>query len=123
MQLADETHPSRIEIEAWAYSGDPPPVADWEAVLADVEYVDLLVGLVDDPHCPARREVLASLYCLVAHTDRTDPRLLDAVATAASSPNPWLKAWARRTSRVLEDPTTFVHRDWCGGAFAGAPEG
>ncbi|TCO49030.1 hypothetical protein EV646_1037 [Kribbella antiqua] len=82
--------------------------------MAEPEHLELLVRLVEDPACPARRWLLGSLYCTVGHTDHTDPRIAAAIGEAERSTEPWLTTWARRSRHVLENPENFDRDDWCG---------
>jgi hypothetical protein len=113
-RIVDEVNPTQDEIRAWAYSGAMEPMEDWDIIVADLENVDLLLDLVGDQACPARRYLLGCLYCLVGHSDRADPRLLGAAHSAAQSADPWVATWARRVSQILADPAAFDRGAWCG---------
>jgi hypothetical protein len=106
--------PTGDEIRAWAYSGARFPEQDWDIFMAEPEHLELLVRLVEDPACPARRWLLGSLYCTVGHTDHADPRIAAAIGEAERSTKPWLTTWARRSRHVLENPENFDRDDWCG---------
>jgi len=73
-----------------------------------------LMALVADPDCPQRAYLLGSLYCLVGHTDLTDPRLTLALVAANASTDSWLRTWARRADAVVADPASRNRDDWCG---------
>jgi hypothetical protein len=112
--IADEVNPSTEEIRAWAYSGAVEPMEDWDIIIAVPRDLPLLLELVGDGGCPARQYLLGSLYCLVGHSDRSDPRLEDAIRTAEATTEPWLTTWARRFRAVKERPDAFNRQDWCG---------
>ncbi|UNB98836.1 hypothetical protein H5U98_25575 [Mycolicibacterium boenickei] len=112
--FVDVVNPTPEEIHAWAYSGACEPMQDWDLIVADVDNVELFLELVGDPACPAREYLLGSLYCLVGHSDRTDPRLLRAAEAARTSSDAWIATWGRRACQVAEHPSGFDRADWCG---------
>ncbi|OMC38977.1 hypothetical protein A5740_02745 [Mycobacterium sp. GA-1841] len=112
--FVDVVNPTPEEIRAWAYSGASEPMQDWDLVIADVDNLELLLGLVGDPACPAREYFLDSLYCMVGHSDRTDPLLLRTAQAVRAVSDPWTAAWGRRVCQAVEDPSSFNRADWCG---------
>jgi hypothetical protein len=113
-RMVDEVNPTQDEIRAWAHSGAVEPMQDWDIVIAEPENLELLLDLVGDQACPSRRYLLGSLYCLIGHSDRADPRLLSAAIAAEASSDAWVAAWGRRVHQVLANPSTFNRDDWCG---------
>jgi len=111
--IVDQLNPTHDEIRAWAHSGALEPMQDWDLVIAEPANLDVLLSLVGDPTCPARRYLLGSLYCLVGHSDHTDPRLQDAARVAASSSDGWVSTWGHQVARVLAHPSEFHRDDWC----------
>jgi hypothetical protein len=105
---------------------DGPPIAD-EAnptIIAEPENLAFLLDLVADRGCPSRRYLLGSLYCMVGHSDRSDPRLETGVAAAQQMTDPWLTTWASRVRQVMYQPESFNRADWCGWpGYADRPEG
>lgn len=112
--FVDVVNPTPEEIRAWAYSGACEPMQDWDLIIADVDNLELLLELVADQACPAREYLLDSLYCLVGHSDRTDPRLLRTAQAAGAVSDPWIAAWGRRVCNAVEDPSSFNRADCCG---------
>lgn len=97
---------------------------DWDLIIADVGNVELLLELVRDQACPARNYLLDSLYCLVGHSDRTDPRLVRAAEVARTASDPWIATWGRLVCQVVADPAYFNRADWCGlGGYRSNPDG
>ncbi|MGY1991918.1 hypothetical protein [Mycolicibacterium fortuitum] len=122
--FVDVVNPTQTEIHAWAYSGAFEPMQDWDLIIAEMDNLTLLLELVGDRACPARKSLLDSLYCLVGHSDGTDPRLLSAAEAARASSDAWLATWGRRVCRVAEHPSDFNHADWCGlDGFRSKPDG
>lgn len=122
--FADVVNPTSEEICAWAYSGASEPMQDWDLILADVVNLELLLELAGDQECSARSYLLDSLYCLVGHSDRTDPRLLSAAEAARTSSDAWIATWGRRVGQVAERPSGFDRADWCGwDGFRSNPDG
>ncbi|MCV7115518.1 hypothetical protein [Mycolicibacterium setense] len=64
--FVDVVNPKPGEIRAWAYSGACEQMQDWDLIVADVDNLELLLELVGDQACHARKYLLDSLYCLVA---------------------------------------------------------
>lgn len=112
--FADEVNPTPAELRRWAYSGAPEPMEDFDVIAAEVRLLPTLTDLASDPACPSREYLLGSMYCLVGHEDRNDPRLAEAVAAAAASPDASMRTWAERVQQVLRSPDTFCRGDWCG---------
>ncbi len=112
--FGDVVNPTQEEIRAWAYSGAIEPMQDWDLIIADVDNLDLLLKLIGDQACPARRYLLDSLYCLFGHSDRTDPRLLRAAETARAASDTWIASWGRRVCQAAGHPSEFNRADWCG---------
>lgn len=112
--FVDVVNPTPEEIRAWAYSGAFEPMQDWDLIIADVDNLELLLELVGDPVCSAREYLLGSLYCMVGHSDRTDPRLLRTAEAAQESSDGWISTWGRRVCQVTEHPSDFNRADWCG---------
>ncbi|MED5812891.1 hypothetical protein VST63_11015 [Mycolicibacterium sp. 050232] len=122
--FVEVVNPTSEEIRAWAYSGASEPMQDWDLILADMDNLELLLELVGDQACPARKYLLDSLYCLVGHSDRTDPRLLSAAEAARTSSDVWIATWGRRVGQVAEHPSDFDRADWCGwDGFRSHPDG
>lgn len=122
--FADVVNPTLEEIRAWAYSGAFVPMQDWDLIIADVDNVDLLLELIGDQSCPARKYLLDSLYCTFGHSDRNDSRLLTAAETARTASDAWIATWGRRACQVAERPSDFDRADWCGVAgFRSRPDG
>lgn len=113
-RFVDVVNPTPEEIRAWAYSGAFEPMQDWDLVIADVDNVELLLELVGDHECPARDYLLDSLYCLVGHSDRADPRLLRAAEAARTASDAWTATWGRRVCQAVENPSDFNRADWFG---------
>lgn len=114
IMFEDDVNPTDEEICRWAYSDAPEPIEDFEIIVADPEHLPTLLDLLADPECPRRDFALASLYCLVGHTDLSDPRLTASLAVARHSPEPWVRTWADRTAAVVTDPSGRDRADWCG---------
>jgi hypothetical protein len=114
VRFEDEVNPTDDEIRRWAYSGAPEPMQDFDIIVADPEHLPTLMSLVADPDCLQRAYLLGSLYCLVGHTDLTDPRLTLALVTARASTDSWLRTWATRADAVVADPASRNRDDWCG---------
>ncbi len=110
----DEMMPRPKEIRDWAYSGDVEPMQDWDVILGESEYVPLLFELIGDPDCPGRRSLLGALYCYFGHTSHADVAVLQAVADGEQSTDGWIRAWAVRARRALDQPTSFTRQEWCG---------
>lgn len=122
--FVDVVNPTPEEICIWAYSGAFVPMQDWDLIIAEVDNLELLLELVGDQACPARKFLLDSLYCLVGHSDPADPRLLSAAEVARTSSDAWIATWGRRVSQVAEHPSDFNRADWCGlDGFRTAPDG
>ncbi|WP_052238420.1 hypothetical protein [Mycolicibacterium setense] len=122
--FVDVVNPTPEEIRDWAYSGAFEPMQDWDLIIADVDTVELLLELIGDQSCPARKYLLDSLYCMFGHSDRTEPRLLRAAETARVAPDGWIATWGRRACRVAEHPSDFNRADWCGlDGFRSNPDG
>ncbi|MFV8228684.1 hypothetical protein [Mycolicibacterium fortuitum] len=122
--FVDVVNPTLEEIRAWAYSGSFEPMQDWDLIIADVDNLELLLELVGDPACSAREYLLGSLYCLVGHSDRTDPRLLRTAESARASSDAWIATWGRRVCQAAEHPSDFDRTDWCGwDGFRSNPDG
>lgn len=81
----DVFNPTPGEIRAWAYSRACEPMQDWDLIVAGMDNLELLLELVGDQACPGRKYLLDSLYCLVGHADRSEPRLLRAADGARTS--------------------------------------
>ncbi|MGW4099096.1 hypothetical protein [Mycobacterium sp. NPDC004974] len=112
--FVEVVNPTPEEIRAWAYSGAFEPMQDWDLIIADVDNLDLLLELIGDQACLARKYLLDSLYCLFGHSDRTDPRLLRAAEAARTASDAWIATWGRRVCQVAEHPSDFNRADWCG---------
>lgn len=112
--FVDAVNPTPEEIRAWAYSGAFEPMQDWDVILADRDNLELLLELAGDQACPARKYFLDSLYCLIGHSDRTDPRLLRAAKVARTASDTWIATWGRRVGQAAEHPCEFNRADWCG---------
>lgn len=112
--FVDVVNPTPEEIRAWAYSGAFEPMQGWDLIIADVDNLELLLELFGDPVCSAREYLLGSLYCLVGHSDRSDPRLLGVADAARTALDPWIATWGRCVCQVAEHPTDFNRADWCG---------
>jgi hypothetical protein len=110
----DEVNPTDEELRRWAYSDAEEPCEDFDIVIADPAHLTVLTELVGDSSCPKRKYLLGSLYCLVGHSDLTDPRVLTGVQRVARSSEPWLRTWAMRASSVIQDPASRKRDDWCG---------
>lgn len=127
VKFGDAAQPSADEIRAWAKCNDPEPMEDWDLVLADLRYADVLVALVADEKCPSRRYLLTALYALVGNAVRdgfaTTPRAgLEALlATARGTGNAWLLAWADRSAQLIATPSEFDYALWCAGGLAKRP--
>ncbi|WP_210686503.1 hypothetical protein [Mycolicibacterium sp. GESEQ-9] len=122
--FVDVVNPTQTEIRAWAYSGAFEPMQDWDLIIAEMDNLALLLELVGDRACPARKYLLDSLYCLVGHSDGTDPRLLSAAETARASSDVWIATWGRRVCLVVQHPSVFNRADWCGlDGFRSKPDG
>ncbi len=122
--FADPWNPTSEEIRGWAYRGALEPVQDWQIIIAELDHLPMLLDCLDDPACPSRPYLLSSLYCLAGHLDRTDPRLLEGVARAERSEQRWLTVWAGRVRKIISDPASFDHSDWCGWrGLADRPDG
>lgn len=120
----DVVNPTPGEIRAWAYADAFEPMQDWDLIVAGVDNLELLLDLIGDRACPARKYLLDCLYCLVGHSDRTDPRLLTAVEAARRSADAWIAMWGRRVWQVAEHPCDFNRADWCGpDGFRSDPDG
>ncbi|WP_019345663.1 MULTISPECIES: hypothetical protein [Mycolicibacterium] len=111
--FVDVVNPTPEEIRAWAYSGAFEPMQDWDLIIADMDNLELLLELVGDQGCSAREYLLGSLYCLVGHSDRADPRLLSAAAAAQESSDAWIATWGRRVCQVAQHRCDFDRADWC----------
>ncbi len=111
--FADPKVPTPAELRTWAYSGKEAPREDFELWFADLAHLPVLIELVGDPDCPARRYMLGVLYYTVGICWRGDGRLREAVAVAKKGNNPWLAMWAARVSVVLDHPESFRVEDWC----------
>lgn len=112
--FVDVVNPTPAEIRAWASSGAFEPMEDWDLIIADVGNLALLLELAGDQACPARKYFLDSLYCLIGHSDRADPRLLRAAEVARTASDAWIATWGRRVGQVAEHPSGFKRADWCG---------
>lgn len=110
----DEVNPTDEELRRWAYSDAQEPYEDFDIVIAGPEHLAVLTDLVGDSSCPKRKYLLGSLYCLVGHSDLTDPRVVTGVQRMAGSSEACLRAWAMRASSVIQDPTSRKRDDWCG---------
>lgn len=112
--FVDVVNPTPEEIRDWAYSGAFEPMQDWDLVIADMDNLELLLALIGDQACSARKYLLDSLYCLVGHSDHTDHRLLVAAETARTASDAWIATWGRRVYQIVEHPSDFNRWDWCG---------
>ncbi|HUR74642.1 MAG TPA: hypothetical protein VMZ00_10225 [Sporichthya sp.] len=127
VKFADPANPSPAEVRAWAKCNDLEPMEDWDLVLADLRYADLLVELVADESCPSRRYLLTALYGLVGNAVRNKfatvaPADLEAVlATARATGNSWAQVWAERSAQLIANPTEFDYALWCAGGLAKRP--
>jgi hypothetical protein len=120
--ISDVYSPTLDDIRTWAYSDGRWPEQDWDIFMAEPENLELLAQLIEDPGCPTRATLLASLYCTVGHTVHTDSRIVAAVLRAAGSGDPWVSTWGRRVQHILNHPGTFDRQDWCGWeSFASRP--
>jgi hypothetical protein len=113
--------PTEREIREWSASGALAPTQDWDLGMAHLEFVDLLLELIQDEHTAFPGALLASLYCVVGHSDRSDARLSRAVEAAGRAEHPWLTTWARRVRAVWTNPSSFNRLDWCGQGFSMTP--
>ncbi|SUA27774.1 Uncharacterised protein [Mycobacterium senegalense] len=122
--FVDVVNPTPEEIRVWAYSGAFEPMQDWDLIIADVDNLELLLELAGDPACSAREYLLGSLYCLVGHSDLTDPRLLRTAESARASSDAWIATWGRRVCQAAEHLSDFDRTDWCGwDGFRSNPDG
>ena len=127
VRFSDPADPTTGEIRAWARCNDLEPMEDWDLVLADLRYADVLVELVADEGCPSRRYLLTALYALVGTAVRdgfsTVPRAdVEAVlAKARAAGNTWLQAWADRSAQLIANPAEFDYALWCAGGLAKRP--
>ncbi len=112
-EFVDVVNPTPEEIRRWAYSSSPEPVEDFDTIVGQPEMLSTLIELVGESACPKRQFLLGSLYCLVGHSPHADERISDAARTASASADPWLRTWALRTTRILDEPGTFTRDDWC----------
>ncbi len=127
VRFADAANPTTDEIRAWANCNDPEPMEDWDLVLADLQYADLLVALVADEGCASRRYLLTALYALVGTAVRAGFRdvpqadLEGLLVTARATGNTWARTWADRSARLIANPAEFDYALWCAGGLAKRP--
>lgn len=127
VKFADPANPSPDEIRAWAKCNDLEPMEDWDLVLADLTYADVLIELVATESCPSRRYLLGALYALVGdavrsrfeQVSRTD--LDQVLARGRASGNVWAESWAARSARLIDNPEEFDYALWCAGGLAKRP--
>ena len=127
VKFADAGNPTAEEIRAWAACSDLEPLEDWDLVLADLQYVDVLIELVADEKCPSRRYLLTALYALIGNAVRagfaTAPQadLEAALTRARATGNSWLQVWADRSAHLIVNPAEFDYALWCAGGLAKRP--
>ncbi|MBP2454121.1 hypothetical protein [Mycolicibacterium lutetiense] len=122
--FVDVVNPTPAEIRTWAYSGAFEPMQDWDLIVADIDNLELLLELIGDRACPAREYLLDCLYCLVGHSNLSDPRLLSAGEAARASSDAWIATWGRRICHVAKHASDFQRADWCGrGGYRSDPDG
>lgn len=125
--FADPAAPTPEEIRAWAGCNDLEPMEDWDLVLADLTYADVLVELVATESCPSRRYLLGALYVLVGEAVRSDfskvakADLELVFAQAQATGNAWAKSWAARSAHLIANPGEFDYAAWCAGGLAKRP--
>jgi hypothetical protein len=123
----DVVNPTPAEITAWAYSGEPEPMEDWDLMLSDLELAPLLLELISDSACPSRSYLLGSLYVLTGDAVRTSYRdisqqqLTVLTRQAEALDDPWTSTWAKRTKILMNAPETFVYEAWCGWGLSRTP--
>lgn len=106
--------PEPDELRTWAYDEHRWWDQDFEITVAELPNLEVLVDVVSDPSCAMRTFLRQSLYCLVGHGDREDPRLRAGVEQALATGEPWVSTWAVRVAMVLARPEGFDRFEWCG---------
>ncbi|MBA3742045.1 hypothetical protein [Sporichthya sp.] len=127
VRFADPANPSPAELRAWAKCNDLEPMEDWDLVLADLRYADVLVEQVANEACPSQRYLLAARYLLAGNAVRSGftglarADLEEVVATARATGNAWLEFWVARSEQLMANPAEFDYALWCAGGFAKRP--
>jgi hypothetical protein len=114
--------PSDEDLCAWARSGEPEPVQDFDLMVSTPERAPVLIALAADPSLPWRRYILHCLYLLVGDAVRTDngnqAREVLELASASAAADEALARWADRSRKLLANPDTFDYGLWCDGGYA-----
>jgi hypothetical protein len=123
MKFGDVVNPTIDELRAWATSGEPHPMQDWDVVLSVHEPGDDLLDLVEAG--PEAQFFLRCLYIRAGDSVRTGrgetlSRLID---SAGARPHEWLRTWARRADMLVREPVSFSYAAWCDGGLATTPDG
>ncbi len=107
--------PTAAELRSWAYANAYEPNQDFEVMLDGSEVLPVVVECAEDPGCPTKDFMLASLYCTVGHLQEEDRlRVREVANRACHSDDPAVRTWGKRAVAVIDEPARMSRWDWCG---------
>jgi hypothetical protein len=120
----DVANPTPTELTAWAFSDPKTWMQDWHIIVTRPGLADTLVVLAANPRCPEQEFFLTCLYLLVGdavwsryHTS-TAEEIDSLLLRTRGNPNVWIETWVERSTRLIENPSTFDSDDWCHSGLA-----
>jgi hypothetical protein len=121
--MKDPWNPTADEIRVWAFDPEASHEQDWELILTDGEFDELLVDLAADLQCPKCGFFLGCLYLLVGDAVRshgrshTPEQLAALFSRAERTGDAELRLWAARSRDLLSHREKLDYAKWCQGGI------
>jgi len=122
MNFGNWANPTLAEIETWAFEPNSyAPEQDFNLILAEDQYIDLVLNLSSNKKCPKQLFFLQCLYIYVGQKVRNNPnppKRMDILEKAKLINSELISKWLDRSEKLLKNPSSFNYDDWCNARLA-----